>query len=454
MPPASLTEAGVKRWLNSVARSISSASGQKPKRAWNADFANVILPDEDVRCKPDIILINNLIESPSWKMVKAVVEVTSRSRIHSEMKKTINNKTYLIFSAQHTCRFVPFLAICKGSIRFIVTDRDGQAVTNIEYLQKGPYHALNFIRIIVALMFASEEVIGFDPTVSLRHNGSIRTIAAGDKVYAVKSTVHAVRGVIGRSTRVWSAYCEESNKVVVIKDGWVHQARAMIEEEHLMKVQEIRGVPKLVWGGTVKIHDPADPLHRAYVDDDTAWIRHDFSDDRVSRVHRRLVLYPVGEKLSSFTSLGELIAALRDIVIGMFPFYEFNVMLILCTTIAHKACCGRGVLHRDISFNNILLVHYDNDPPDKARQGMLIDFDYAATTVQKARIEHRTVKFPSASICTVADITFQGTPPFMAIALLLNGASETDHYAKYDLESIMYVLFYCATMLKGLNDCW
>jgi hypothetical protein len=42
----------------------------------------------------------------------------------------------------------------------------------------------------------------------------------------------------------------------------------------------------------------------------------------------------------------------------------------------------------------------------------------------------------------------------MAIALLLNGAAETVHYAKYDLESLMYVAFYCATMLKGPNDSW
>ncbi|KAF8798240.1 hypothetical protein BYT27DRAFT_7048492, partial [Phlegmacium glaucopus] len=28
------------------------------------------------------------------------------------------------------------------------------------------------------------------------------------------------------------------------------------------------------------------------------------------------------------------------------------------------------------------------------------------------------------------------------------------HHAKYDLESLMYVLFFCATMLKGPNGTW
>ena len=49
----------------------------------------------------------------------------------------------------------------------------------------------------------------------------------------------------------------------------------------------------------------------------------------------------------------------------------------------------------------------------------------------------------------------QGTPPFMAIALLLGASVEdTTHYAKYDLESLMYVTFFCATMLKGPYDSW
>jgi hypothetical protein len=50
----------------------------------------------------------------------------------------------------------------------------------------------------------------------------------------------------------------------------------------------------------------------------------------------------------------------------------------------------------------------------------------------------------------------QGTPPFMAIALLLgaNAGGDITHYAKYDLESLMYVTFFCATMLKGPYDSW
>lgn len=49
---------------------------------------------------------------------------------------------------------------------------------------------------------------------------------------------------------------------------------------------------------------------------------------------------------------------------------------------------------------------------------------------------------------------FQGTPPFMAISLLMKGAEGVIHEARHDLESLFYVIIYCATMLKGPHQCW
>lgn len=49
---------------------------------------------------------------------------------------------------------------------------------------------------------------------------------------------------------------------------------------------------------------------------------------------------------------------------------------------------------------------------------------------------------------------FQGTPPFMSISLLMNGAEGVIHEVKHDLESLFYVAIYCATMLKGPHGSW
>ena len=74
---------------------------------------------------------------------------------------------------------------------------------------------------------------------------------------------------------------------------------------------------------------------------------------------------PISENLSSFTSLGELVAALWDVIVGM-SVAIFTHQLLIVNPIAHKACCDRGVLHRDLSFNNILLArnpkHSANKP--------------------------------------------------------------------------------------------
>lgn len=86
---------------------------------------------------------------------------------------------------------------------------------------------------------------------------------------------------------------------------------------------------------------------------------------------------------------------------------------------------------------------------------MLIDFDYAASINQRPKISQRTVRSPGAQIyALITRVTSQGTPPFMAIALLLDIDKGGDHYAKYDLESLMYVMLFCATMLKGPNGTW
>jgi len=52
------------------------------------------------------------------------------------------------------------------------------------------------------------------------------------------------------------------------------------------------------------------------------------------------------------------------------------------------------------------------------------------------------------------DVKSQGTPPFMAISLLRNGAEGVLHEAKHDLESLLYVMLFCGTMLKGPHGTW
>ena len=389
VPPKGLLEVQVAEWLNAIAGAISRVTGNDTRKSWSSQYANSVLGHPELNRKPDVILINERLDPISWRNVHAVAEVTTRSKLHSEMKRTINNKTYLMFSTQYGRRFVPFLAICNDAIHLIVSDRQGQVVTEVPYRQPGVYHAINLVRIIAALMFGSNETIGFDSTIETEPDGAITKISAGSTVYSIKNTIHVVRGIVGRSTRVWSAFRMLPNgekESVIIKDGWIQDGRANAEKENLEAVQGIQGVPTLIWGGAVQASLPTTNNQH---DDNTLWLHDMYSDRRTFRSHRRLVLSPVGENLSTFTSLGELIAALRDVAVGMSMTKSY--LLCLHSATAHKACCEKGILHRDISFNNILLVRYENESPHKLRQGMLIDFDYAASKSQEMAIGQRTV---------------------------------------------------------------
>ena len=225
-----------------------------------------------------------------------------------------------MFSTQYGHWFVPFLAICTNSIHFVVSNRQGQASTEIPYCQPGVYHALNLICIIVALMFGNNETIGFDLTIKTQHDGKITKISAGGMDYNIKSTIHVVCRIVGRSMRVWSAFRMLENRKkesVIIKDGWIQEGHANAEKENLetLHLHKIRGVPELIWGGAMQAHllTKNDQLN----DDNTLWICHMFSDRCTFRVHCCLVLKPVGENLSTFTSLEELVAALWDVAVGM-----------------------------------------------------------------------------------------------------------------------------------------
>jgi len=331
-PPTTYTEASVKRWLNRIGRSMAKATGaRRSKRQWTTQFTNSPIPGSELDRKPDIALVQQDQDFETWKNIYAVTEVTSQSTWHSDLKWQINNKTYLMLSDQHHRRFVPFLAICAEKTYFVVTDREGQAFMEINHLQAGEYFALALLRVIAGFTFASNEALGFDPSFHhLETKGSrSMAISAGGRIYAVKSLVHAVRGMVGRSTRVWSAYDTNDPKreLCIIKDGWIQEGRAEAEKENLKKLENVTGIPELIWGGTVQVSDPTSNEGKGFRDDNTRWMRLGFSGGQQYRIHRRLVLKPVGENLSTFTSLGELIAAFRDVAVGMSMTFLIYYML-------------------------------------------------------------------------------------------------------------------------------
>ncbi|EMD37068.1 hypothetical protein CERSUDRAFT_114960, partial [Gelatoporia subvermispora B] len=90
------------------------------------------------------------------------------------------------------------------------------------------------------------------------------------------------------------------------------------------------------------------------------------------RYHMRFATKCVGRPLSTFTSTKEMVTAIKDAVIG------------------HQNAWNAGVLHRDISAGNVLIVE---DHVGKPFKGFLSDFDHSfmtssATPVAASQTEH------------------------------------------------------------------
>ncbi|KAI0553760.1 serine/threonine-protein kinase Sgk2 [Xylaria curta] len=120
-----------------------------------------------------------------------------------------------------------------------------------------------------------------------------------------------------------------------------------------------------------------------------------------------LVIQPAGRIISDFQSLKELLGALHDAI-------QAHRSLLLVG----------GILHRDISPNNIIIT--DPAETEGKFRGMLIDLDLAKMDNDTTRsgAEQRT-----------------GTIQFMAIQVLQG----VDHTYRHDLESFFYVLLWmCA----------
>nr|GAT49849.1 predicted protein [Mycena chlorophos] len=125
------------------------------------------------------------------------------------------------------------------------------------------------------------------------------------------------------------------------------------------------------------------------------------------RVHVRTLLTPVGMPLNKFPSIQSLVGGLHDAMEH------------------HRIAFKAGVVHRDASEGNVLLV--EATPRDTNPRGILMDYDYAEFTeagakafndwIEENGMQREPVSTDSDKVDKkLKDIT--GTRPFMAIEIL------------------------------------
>ncbi|KAF8523328.1 hypothetical protein BU17DRAFT_63898 [Hysterangium stoloniferum] len=157
-------------------------------------------------------------------------------------------------------------------------------------------------------------------------------------------TYMAVGSPLGRSTRVFKAYCVETGNLVLLKDTWRVVSATQTPEHVIYQHLRQHGVRNIC---TCK--EGCDVLDQSTKTQDwTMGKRFPLSLRRLQ--HYRLVLNEIGRSLTDFRNTREMVTVVRDAIIAHGDAYDKT-----------------EILHRDISSGNILITATGG--------GLLIDWD-------------------------------------------------------------------------------
>ncbi|KAG6081413.1 hypothetical protein E4U16_007512 [Claviceps sp. LM84 group G4] len=348
-------------------------------------------------------------------------------------------------------------------MRVWVFDRLGGIASEQIDINKEP---VQFIEVMLGFLRMSEEDLGFDPTIKITHGEPCIEIERNGRseCIVIDGLIIRMRCMVGRATTCWKGHLKDHPETpLVIKDSWQPSERD--EEGEMLKQATSRNVVNVAryyHHETVRIGGMIDdvrncvrrgldittasnyqqrlsqassgatskelPMHRTSTRTSTKRsFDHTGSALPPSKktclgslginateppniVHRRIIVQDYGKAIYKASSRKALLACLEGCIKG------------------HKSLYDKGILHRDISINNLMI---NEDPDNPSRKSFLIDLDFAINTERE--------KKPSVAQGKA------GTRAFMAIGLL-EGA---EHTFMHDLESFFWVLFWLCIQYEG-----
>ncbi|KAJ6466537.1 hypothetical protein C8R47DRAFT_1326191 [Mycena vitilis] len=309
-----------------------------------------------------------------------------------------------IFINQNNRRFVYVPLMAGKSIRVIQFDHSGAQVS-----QPIDYHdqPIFFIQLVVLFSSLDEKLLGYDTSIYWK-NGK-RMMEANDSRIEFEifdkdgrpsenpRPLFARRTIRSRGTIYWRVQYE--GRQLLVKDYWGVAARTP-ESDFLKEVAMVKGIGQLY---AFKNNRDSTYGLRGFSADASLHSDIDSSCIVPNRISTRLVLKIYGSTLNRASSGLRLLRAVRDIVYG-----HRDVFL------------DKKILHRDISFDNLLLA-------SGAEDGVLIDFDM--------------VKTLSTEIMDKSKGDSQiGTQAYQSVKVLHLDPKLGHHDHMDDLESIFYVL--------------
>ncbi|EIW53531.1 uncharacterized protein TRAVEDRAFT_74821 [Trametes versicolor FP-101664 SS1] len=245
--------------------------------------------------------------------------------------------------------------------------------------------------------------------------------------YLVSRPVTSPSTLGSRATRGYWAVQASTKRLVFLKDTWRLDLESEGDVIAGLHAAGVRNVPLLVAHGDVyhRLPTPGEARSRLliqstetemYDSDFTSWASR-VADRKISTsnyIHYRLVLATVGYGLKSFRGTDELLHATYDI---------FHAM--------RDALDKDSRLHRDLSVGNIILV---KETGSTTRKGYLIDWEASS------RIDSEGHSL---------DKSRMGTWRFMSSDVQAKPAHP--YGFPDDMESLLYVVFYCGLIHLGHN---
>ncbi|KAJ7220119.1 hypothetical protein GGX14DRAFT_695198 [Mycena pura] len=401
-------------------------NGQTIKRRLVRNTHNTYMPhnEEDaankiLKSEPDISVFGtgpsatksaNIPEDNRYSHVASLWEVKLESTFGDKQRKQIAAYSRETFIQQPNRIFVYATMLTARDIRVLRFDRAG-----CYYSRKIDYHAnpVFFVKLVLLLSSFDEAILGFDTSIYWE-NGKRKMKIAPLEIFdkTAKSweantrelvfdlddkPLFSRRTIRSRGTVCWVATYNDEQYIV--KDYWRADGR-LCESEFLRSLVNIKGVGQML----------------TYVDDRDSiklarGLENMISDSGApvaDRSFMRVVVRKYGETLEKATSARHLLCAVRDIVEG-----HRDSLLELDT------------LHRDISFNNLLLSLTADDA-----RGVIIDWDMAKRMTDLVREKGRG---------TDGDLR-TGTMAYQSVKKLHGDPRLSHHDHMDDLESIFYVL--------------
>ncbi|KAF8889425.1 hypothetical protein CPB84DRAFT_1785548 [Gymnopilus junonius] len=310
------------------------------------------------------------------------------------------------FLQQHNRKAVYSLFLTESDVTLYMFDRSGVQISIPVNIHQDP---VTFIRFILGIASPDDEVIGFNT--NIYWEGETRYLKVvdsneGEITYELSDPcpIFSRYFIRSRGTTCWKAIDPKTGDAVLIKEAWRTTMR-MSETEFLEEIKNL-ALPGVVQMLAFQADENDTTAKMRGVDPDS------LTHSRVfrSRSFTRIVFVDGGRPIVEFDSKGEVLYALRDAIAG------------------HRNLWQAGILHKDVSRNNILI-----GCPDRpvGFRGVLIDLDFAMWTTRKDKSwgsDFRT-----------------GTQVFQSVNVLKSSrknkkSKSAPHSYLDDLESFYYVL--------------